>query len=147
MPSTALEDHLTCPIGQLSKGFRQRVGLAQTILHTPALLIRDEPTAGLNPTQMAQVRHPIRRLAERSSLLRSMLSKVVAGSETMVLASSQNNPMPTRGLNRQIAADDTSVWLSFSRYQSKDVPPHSNLAINLGLFRNCDTVSEGYSLC
>ena len=44
------------PIGNLSKGFQQRVNLAQAFLHDPALLIVDEPTAGLDPLQQAEVR-------------------------------------------------------------------------------------------
>src|SRR5262245_44179917 len=47
----------------LSKGFRQRVGLAQAIVHDPAVLILDEPTAGLDPIQIAEIRELIRRLA------------------------------------------------------------------------------------
>jgi ABC-2 type transport system ATP-binding protein len=67
--ATGLADHLTRPIGQLSKGYRQRVGLAQAILHRPKLLILDEPTLGLDPTQIVEVRHLIRRLAAHSTIL------------------------------------------------------------------------------
>jgi ABC-2 type transport system ATP-binding protein len=63
--ATGLDDHLVRPIGQLSKGFRQRVGLAQAIVHQPPLLILDEPTIGLDPTQIVEIRRLIRRLAER----------------------------------------------------------------------------------
>jgi ABC-2 type transport system ATP-binding protein len=67
--ATGLEDHLTRPIAQLSKGYRQRVGLAQAILHRPRLLILDEPTIGLDPTQIVEIRHLIRRLAQHSTVL------------------------------------------------------------------------------
>jgi len=58
-------------IGQLSKGYRQRVGLADSLLHDPDLLILDEPTAGLDPNQIREVRELIGRLAERHTLLLS----------------------------------------------------------------------------
>jgi ABC-2 type transport system ATP-binding protein len=67
--ATGLETHLTRPIAQLSKGYRQRVGLAQAILHRPRLLILDEPTIGLDPTQIVEIRNLIRRLAQHSTVL------------------------------------------------------------------------------
>jgi ABC-2 type transport system ATP-binding protein len=76
--ATGLAEHLTRPIGELSKGFRQRVGLAQAIVHKPRLLILDEPTIGLDPTQVVEVRRLIRRLSQRSTVLLSthILSEV-----------------------------------------------------------------------
>ena len=76
--ATGLVQHLTRPIGELSKGFRQRVGLAQAILHRPRILILDEPTVGLDPTQIVEIRDLIRRLAEHSTVLFSthILSEV-----------------------------------------------------------------------
>ena len=67
--STALENHLTKPIGSLSKGYRQRVGLAQAILHKPEVLILDEPTNGLDPTQIVEIRSLIKRLAQNSTVI------------------------------------------------------------------------------
>jgi ABC-2 type transport system ATP-binding protein len=67
--ATGLTERLTQPIGQLSKGFRQRVCLAQAILHRPKLLILDEPTVGLDPTQIIEIRHLIKRLARHSTIL------------------------------------------------------------------------------
>ena len=85
--STGLADHLVRPIGQLSKGYRQRVGLAQAILHQPKLLILDEPTVGLDPTQIVEVRELIRRLSHRSTVLLSthILSEVEATCDRVVI--------------------------------------------------------------
>ncbi len=58
-------------IGKLSKGFRQRVGMAQVLLHEPDVLILDEPTAGLDPNQIRDVRDTIRRLGENKTILLS----------------------------------------------------------------------------
>jgi ABC-2 type transport system ATP-binding protein len=85
--AVALTDHLTRPIGQLSKGYRQRVGLAQAILHKPKLLILDEPTVGLDPTQIVEVRRLIRRLAQSSTILLSthILSEVEATCDRVII--------------------------------------------------------------
>ena len=56
-------------IGQLSKGYRQRVGLADSLVHDPDLLILDEPTVGLDPYQIRQVRELIKSLAEKHTIL------------------------------------------------------------------------------
>jgi ABC-2 type transport system ATP-binding protein len=59
------------PIGKLSKGYRQRVGMAQALLHEPDVLILDEPTAGLDPNQIAEVRDNIRELGRNKTILLS----------------------------------------------------------------------------
>ena len=78
--STGLEKRLTQPIGSLSKGFRQRVCLTQAILHKPRVLILDEPTNGLDPNQIVEMRSLIRRLAEHATVMISthILSEVEA---------------------------------------------------------------------
>jgi ABC-2 type transport system ATP-binding protein len=58
-------------IGKLSKGYRQRVGMAQALLHEPDVLILDEPTAGLDPNQIREVRDAIRRLGMNKTILLS----------------------------------------------------------------------------
>jgi ABC-2 type transport system ATP-binding protein len=58
-------------IGNLSKGFRQRVGLAQAIIHTPDVVILDEPTVGLDPIQIREIRTLIRELGKEHSVLLS----------------------------------------------------------------------------
>jgi ABC-2 type transport system ATP-binding protein len=59
------------PIGKLSKGYRQRVGMAQVLLHEPDVLIMDEPTAGLDPNQIREVRETIRKLGKTKTILLS----------------------------------------------------------------------------
>ena len=58
-------------IGNLSKGFQQRVGIAQAIIHTPALVILDEPTVGLDPNQIREIRALIRELGEDHGIILS----------------------------------------------------------------------------
>jgi ABC-2 type transport system ATP-binding protein len=59
------------PIGKLSRGYRQRVGMAQVLLHEPDVLILDEPTAGLDPNQIHEVRDTIRKLGQSKTILLS----------------------------------------------------------------------------
>jgi ABC-2 type transport system ATP-binding protein len=73
-----LEDVLRKPTRMLSRGYRQRVALAQALLHDPEIVILDEPTNGLDPRQIIEVRGLIRSLAERHTVIMSshILSEV-----------------------------------------------------------------------
>lgn len=66
-----LGDFIDRPIGQLSKGMKQRVGLADAVMHQPEVLILDEPTIGLDPTQIRETRHLIKELGEHHTVLLS----------------------------------------------------------------------------
>ena len=76
-------------IGKLSKGYRQRVGMAQVLLHEPDVLILDEPTSGLDPNQIREMRETIRRLGERKTILLSthILQEVEAMADRVILVS------------------------------------------------------------
>ncbi len=82
-----LEEVLTRKIGQLSKGMRQRVGLAQAIIHKPEILILDEPTVGLDPTQIVEIRQLIKRISKHSTVLFSthILSEVEAICDRVII--------------------------------------------------------------
>jgi ABC-2 type transport system ATP-binding protein len=67
----ALRSVIGKPIGKLSRGYRQRVGMAQVLLHEPDVLILDEPTAGLDPNQIHEVRETIRKLGQSKTILLS----------------------------------------------------------------------------
>ena len=78
--ATELQDKIMAPISSLSRGYRQRVGVAQAILHNPKIVILDEPTNGLDPSQIKHMRALIKRLAENATVMISthILQEVAA---------------------------------------------------------------------
>lgn len=75
------------PIHKLSKGYRQRVGMAQVLLHEPDILIMDEPTGGLDPNQIRDVRRTIREMGRSKTILLSthILQEVEAVADRVIL--------------------------------------------------------------
>lgn len=74
-------------IGELSKGYRQRVGLAQAMIHDPDVLILDEPTSGLDPNQIVEIRNLIKRLGRAKTVILSthILSEVQATCDRVII--------------------------------------------------------------
>lgn len=104
--ATGLAEHRARLIGHLSKGLRQRVGLAQAILHQPKLLILDEPTIGLDPTQVVEIRNLIKRLAQHATILFSshILSEVEAVCDRVVII-----------INGEVKTDDRLIDLAATK--------------------------------
>jgi len=75
------------PIEELSKGFRQRVGLAQAIMHEPDILILDEPTTGLDPNQIVEIRELIKKIGKEKTVIFSthILSEVSATCDRAII--------------------------------------------------------------
>ncbi len=84
---TSLKEKATSSIQTLSRGYRQRVGVAQAILHSPDIIILDEPTNGLDPTQIFQMRELIRELAKTATVILSthILQEVQAVCERVLI--------------------------------------------------------------
>ena len=99
MQACGVREVLHRPIGELSKGYRQRVGLAMAMIHDPEILILDEPSAGLDPNQIVEIRALIRALGKEKTVIMSshILQEVQALADRIII------------LNKgQVVADGTS---------------------------------------
>lgn len=96
---TGLETEQHKRIGSLSKGYRQRVGLAQALLHDPEVLILDEPTSGLDPNQLLEIRTLIREIGKKKTVMMSthIMQEVEAICNRVIIIH-----------NGHIVADDTT---------------------------------------
>lgn len=97
-------------IGALSKGYRQRVGLAQALIHDPHVLILDEPTTGLDPNQLAEIRNMIVEIGKQKTVMLSthIMQEVEAVCNRVIIIN-----------NGQIVANDTTSVLQNSQAKNK----------------------------
>lgn len=111
-------------ISQLSKGYQQRVGIAQAIIHGPELLILDEPTNGLDPNQIVEIRNLIREIGKEKTVLLSthIMQEVEAICTRVILINNgtiiQDCPVP------EFRAKFSSLEEAFQYYTTKINPNH-----------------------
>jgi ABC-2 type transport system ATP-binding protein len=111
------------PIGKLSRGYRQRVGLAQALLHDPAVLVMDEPTAGLDPNQIRDFRENIRVLGKSKTILISthILQEVDAVADRVLLVNEGRLVFDGRPGDLM---EDGSLEKQFHRLTGGSAEPH-----------------------
>jgi ABC-2 type transport system ATP-binding protein len=106
---TGLGDEQHKKIRALSKGYRQRVGLAQALIHDPSVLILDEPTTGLDPNQLEEIRHLIREISREKTVMLSshimqeveaLCSRVIIINKGKIVADGGINEIKSGKLNR-----------------------------------------------
>jgi ABC-2 type transport system ATP-binding protein len=118
---TALHDVLEKPIDKLSRGYRQRVGLAQALLHDPKVLIMDEPTMGLDPNQIREFRKNIKELGKSKTILLSthILQEVEAVADRVILI--HNGQLAFDGASEELK-EDGSLEKPFYRLTNEGRP-------------------------
>jgi len=108
-------------IGQLSKGYRQRVGLAQALIHNPAVLILDEATTGLDPNQIIEIRHLIKNVGhDKTVLFSSHIMQEVEAVCNRVVIINQGQIVANRLLN-DLKNDGTPLETIFRQLTSTSV--------------------------
>jgi len=122
---TGLSPEKNKKIGALSKGYRQRVGLAQAILHNPDLLILDEPTTGLDPNQIVEIRSLISSLGKEKTVILSthIMQEVEAICHRVVIMN--KGKLIANDLTENISAystlDNSTIVIEFSEDTTDDV--------------------------
>lgn len=110
-------------IGMLSKGYRQRVGLAQAIIHNPDVLILDEPTSGLDPNQLVEIRDLIKQIGKQKTVMLSthILQEVEAICDRVIIIRQGVLVADNLASNLQVASDTQVVFAEFDAAISKNV--------------------------
>jgi len=110
-------------VGELSKGYRQRVGLAQALIHDPSILILDEPTTGLDPNQIVEIRNVIREIGRKKTVLLSthILSEVQSTCDRVIII--HRGEIAADGPTREITVRDQGGRLIHVTWTAGKVAP------------------------
>lgn len=108
-------------IGALSKGYRQRVGLAQAIIHDPKVLILDEPTSGLDPNQLVEIRELIRTIGQQKTVMFSthIMQEAEAICDRLVIINKGRIVANDRALSLQEKNEEQTSYIEFDQVVSK----------------------------
>ncbi len=108
-------------IGALSKGYRQRVGLAQAIIHDPEVLILDEPTTGLDPNQLVEIRELIRQIGKQKTVLLSthIMQEVEAICDRVIILSKGQIVADDKAKTLQQELEHQTVYVEFDSAVTK----------------------------
>ncbi len=108
-------------IGALSKGYRQRVGLAQAIIHDPKVLILDEPTSGLDPNQLVEIRELIRTIGKEKTVMFSthIMQEAEAICDRLVIIKNGRIVANDRALSLQEKNEEQTSYIEFDQVVSK----------------------------
>jgi ABC-2 type transport system ATP-binding protein len=139
----AIREVMHKPIGELSKGFKQRVGLAHAMMNDPEILVLDEPTSGLDPNQIVEIRDIIKRIGKHKTIILSthILSEAEATCDRVVIIN-----------GGKIVADDSTESLKQSvsgeyvihmSLENADITGLKKALDGLDGIRSVDLTSEG----
>lgn len=109
-------------IGALSKGYRQRVGLAQAIIHDPDVLILDEPTSGLDPNQLVEIRELIKSIGREKTVMLSthIMQEVEAICDRVIIINKGEIVADDKAKDLQLASSVQTVYVEFEKPVSKN---------------------------
>lgn len=125
-------------IGALSKGYRQRVGLAQAMIHNPQVLILDEPTSGLDPNQLEEIRGLIKKIGKEKTIMLSthimqeveaICSRIIIINRGRIVANDQASVLQREAAEKQV------VYVEFEK------PVSRNQLNKIKAVRNCKEVA------